>query len=44
MLEKGQVAPDFDATDTEGTALSLSALSDKGPVVIAFFPKAFTPG
>lgn len=40
----GERAPDFDVTDTEGTALSLSALVENGPVILAFFPKAFTPG
>ena len=40
----GDVAPDFTATDTEGTELHLEALAEKGPVIVAFFPKAFTPG
>ncbi len=40
----GQEAPDFSATDTDGNALKLSALVEKGPVIVAFFPKAFTPG
>ena len=40
----GDVAPDFTAKDTDGTALTLSALVERGPVVLAFYPKAFTPG
>lgn len=43
-LEIGATAPDFDVVDTEGTSLVLSALVDRGPVILAFFPKAFTPG
>jgi peroxiredoxin len=40
----GQEAPEFTGTDTEGQTFSLSALVEKGPVIVAFFPKAFTPG
>lgn len=40
----GDVAPDFTATDVDGVELNLSKLVEKGPVVLAFFPKAFTPG
>lgn len=40
----GDVAPDFTLRDTEGVELTLSKLVEKGPVVVAFFPKAFTPG
>ena len=40
----GQVVPDFTATDTEGRPLRLSELVARGPVVVAFFPKAFTGG
>lgn len=40
----GDTAPDFTVTDTEGTRLSLSELVASGPVILAFFPKAFTPG
>lgn len=40
----GQEAPEFTGTDTEGQSFSLSALVEKGPVIVAFFPKAFTPG
>lgn len=42
--EVGAVAPDFTAQDTEGRTLVLSKLVEEGSVVVAFFPKAFTPG
>ncbi len=37
-------APDFTLTDTEGQPVTLSKLLAKGPVILAFFPKAFTGG
>ena len=40
----GEVAPDFVVTDTEGQELRLSSLVKDGPVILAFFPKAFSPG
>ncbi len=40
----GDVAPDFTVKDLEGVELTLSSLVERGPVVVAFFPKAFTPG
>jgi peroxiredoxin len=40
----GEVAPDFTVVDTEGKSLTLSELVKEGPVIVAFFPKAFTPG
>ena len=40
----GQGAPDFTAIDVTGKTLKLSELVKKGPVILAFFPKAFTPG
>lgn len=40
----GELAPDFTATDTEGRQLTLSKLVERGPVILAFFPKAFTSG
>ena len=40
--EAGMVAPDFQAHDTEGKVVHLEALVKDGPVVVAFFPKAFT--
>jgi peroxiredoxin len=43
-LQVGDKAPVFTATDTEGKTYVLSNLLARGPVVLAFFPKAFTPG
>ena len=40
----GSVAPDFTAVDTEGKTLHLAELLKQGPVIVAFFPKAFTGG
>lgn len=42
--KEGEVAPDFTATDTDGRTFTLSDLVKSGPVILAFFPKAFTPG
>jgi peroxiredoxin len=42
--EIGTVIEDFTVTDTDGKELVLSGLVGLGPVVVAFFPKAFTPG
>lgn len=40
----GQIAPDFTVKDIDGNELTLSKLVEQGPVILAFFPKAFTPG
>lgn len=42
MLTKGDVAPDFEATDCRGQRVRLSDFRGKR-VVLFFFPKAFTP-
>lgn len=36
--------PDFPAVLDDGRATSLAALLEDGPVVLFFYPKAFTPG
>ncbi len=43
-LKVGDRAPDFTLPDTEGKPVTLSRLLVQGPVILAFFPKAFTPG
>ncbi len=43
MISIGDPAPDFEALTTAGQPFKLSALRGK-PVVLYFFPKAFTPG
>ncbi len=40
----GEVAPDFTVKDVDGVELKLSTLVTRGPVILAFFPKAFTGG
>lgn len=42
--QAGDVAPDFTAQDTEGRSHVLSEMVKQGPVILAFFPKAFTGG
>jgi peroxiredoxin Q/BCP len=43
MISVGDRAPDFSARSTDGRTLTLSQLRGR-PVVIYFFPRAFTPG
>ncbi|HET6413573.1 MAG TPA: peroxiredoxin [Anaeromyxobacter sp.] len=43
-LKVGEKAPDFTLPDTDGQLVTLSRLLEKGPVILAFYPKAFTPG
>lgn len=40
----GETAPDFTVTDTDGKQYTLSEMVKQGPVILAFFPKAFTGG
>jgi len=40
----GDTAPDFTAVDTDGKSHKLSEMIQHGPVIVAFFPKAFTAG
>ena len=44
MLAIGDKAPQFSVEDTKGKALDLDVMVENGPVILAFFPKAFTPG
>jgi peroxiredoxin Q/BCP len=43
-LKPGDKAPDFTLPDTDGKPVTLSRLLQQGPVILAFYPKAFTPG
>jgi len=43
-LKVGDKAPDFTLPDTDGKPVSLSKLLSEGPVVLAFYVKAGTPG
>lgn len=42
-LATGDKAPDFTLPDQDGNEVSLSGMLARGPVVVYFFPKAFTP-
>jgi thioredoxin-dependent peroxiredoxin len=44
MVEPGQIAPDFNAQDSDGKPVQLSGFQGKQRVVLYFFPKCFTPG
>lgn len=43
-LAVGDPAPDFTLKDQDGNDVKLSSFAGKKAVVLAFFPKAFTPG
>ncbi len=43
-LQQGQVVPDFTTKTSAGQTVTLSELVKDRTVVLAFFPKAFTPG
>ncbi len=43
-LKVGDKAPDFSLTGSDGKTYTLSQFKGKQPVVIAWFPKAFTGG
>lgn len=41
-MRPGDIAPDFEALDTEDRIIRLVPLLRQGPVVLYFFPRAFT--
>ena len=43
-LKVGDTAPDFTLPSTAGGTVTLSSFQGKKPVVLAFFPAAFTGG
>jgi thioredoxin-dependent peroxiredoxin len=43
-MKAGQIVDDFSAIDQHGQTRRLSELLGSGPVVLYFYPKAFTPG
>jgi peroxiredoxin Q/BCP len=43
-IKVGAQAPDFTLLDTRGQSVTLSRLLEHGPVILYFFPKAFTSG
>lgn len=42
--QAGEEAPAFSFVDAEGNEYTLDQFRDKQGVVVAWFPKAFTPG
>ncbi len=43
MLQRGDIAPDFDAVDCRGERITIGEYRGKRKVVLFFFPRAFTP-
>jgi thioredoxin-dependent peroxiredoxin len=43
-VKVGDKAPEFTLPDTSGSPVELKKLLDAGPVILAFYPKAFTSG
>ena len=43
-IKVGEKAPDFTLPSSDGEQVTLSRLLQDGPVILYFFPKAFTPG
>ena len=44
QLAVGDTAPDFRTADTAGNPIHLDTLLKSGSVILAFYPRAFTPG
>ena len=44
MLGEGEKAPAFEAAIQDGSRVALSDWLGRGPVVLYFYPKDFTPG
>ena len=44
MLEAGAAAPEFSLVGSDGETYTLADLQAQAPVVIAWFPNAFTGG
>lgn len=44
MLQVGDRAPDFRRKDHRGEEIALADLLERGPVVLYFYPRDFTPG
>jgi peroxiredoxin Q/BCP len=43
-MRPGDLAPDFELPDQDGVPRALSGFLEQGPVVLFFYPMAFTPG
>lgn len=44
MLAQGSIAPDFVRTDHRGRTVDTVELRSRGPLVVFFYPRDFTPG
>ena len=44
MIDEGDHAPAFAATIQDGSRVALSEWLARGPLVLYFYPKDFTPG
>lgn len=44
MVKVGDTVTDVDATTQDGNVVRLSELAENGPLVVSFYPKAFTLG
>ena len=44
MIAAGEAAPEFEAKTQDGEPASLAGYLEKGPLVLYFYPKDFTPG
>ena len=44
MIQQGNKAPHFRRTDHKGQIVDLDELRAKGPIVLYFYPRDFTPG
>jgi len=44
MVSEGDIAPDFEGKTADGRRLALADLLARGPVVLFFYVKDFTPG
>lgn len=44
VIAVGAAAPSFEATDHRGQRFSLAEARTRGPVVVYFYPRDFTPG
>ena len=44
MIRKGDEAPAFEGTIQDGSRVALADILERGPLVLYFYPKDFTPG
>lgn len=44
MIGEGDAAPAFEATIQDGSPVALGDWLSRGPLVLYFYPKDFTPG